>query len=155
MPKNWSHVWRQILMALQWIDVAACQNMELISKILFSSHTCIAPQSLASIRESLGKIQLRCLQIDIIPSAFQKKKPGSRNAICRERVKRSPNAKPKIVDINRLAPGRQSFKWGECCKTIMSLLCHVSPMVGKRHLERFYGMLGKWMTLTLDLGDKM
>ncbi|GBM12119.1 hypothetical protein AVEN_39459-1 [Araneus ventricosus] len=86
MPKNWSRVWRQILMALPWIDVAACQNMELISKILFSSHACIAPQSLASIRESLGKIQLQCLQIDIIPSAFQKKS-GIRNGNLPREVK--------------------------------------------------------------------
>ncbi|GBM47325.1 hypothetical protein AVEN_220756-1 [Araneus ventricosus] len=73
MPKIWSRVWRQIPSALPWIDVAACQNMEMISKILCSSHACIAPKSLASIRESMAKIQLRCLKIDIIPSALQKK----------------------------------------------------------------------------------
>ncbi|GBN33985.1 hypothetical protein AVEN_160567-1 [Araneus ventricosus] len=74
-----------------WNDVATCQNMEMNWEILFSSHTCIAPQSLASIRESSGKIQHRCLQIDIFPSAFQKQH-GSRNGyLLRERGQIDPD----------------------------------------------------------------
>ncbi|GBN26698.1 hypothetical protein AVEN_259922-1 [Araneus ventricosus] len=56
----------------------------LFSKIL-CSHACITPQSPASIRESLAKGQLRCLQIDIPPSALQKK-PGSRNGILPKQI---------------------------------------------------------------------
>ncbi|GBN92596.1 hypothetical protein AVEN_106850-1 [Araneus ventricosus] len=86
MPKIWSRVWRQIPLALPWIDVAACQKYGDYFRKYCAPLT---PASLLSPLPQSGN-RWRRVSFDVyrLTSLLQpfKKNPGSRNGILPKQI---------------------------------------------------------------------